>query len=61
MDADTRGLAAALSSLGIYMYVVTDLIEMVRSTVCCLSRVACRELLVIEPEFRRIFVEGYHV
>ena len=23
MDADTRGLAAALSSLGIYMYVVT--------------------------------------
>ena len=35
MDADTRGLAAALSSLGIYMYVVTDLIEMARSAVCC--------------------------
>ena len=31
MDADTQGLAAALSSLGIY--VVTDLIEMARSIV----------------------------
>jgi hypothetical protein len=33
IDADTQGLAAALSSLGIYDYVVTDLIEMARSSV----------------------------